>query len=331
VLDSHGWWHRLGRLCYPPVARLSNAGAAPAVSVRRGGEGARPLLITGATGTLGSAFARVCERRGLAYRLTDRRELDIAEAGRAEGVLDALDPWAVVNAAGYVRVDSAEGEPELCLRENAEGAAALAAACAGRRIALLTFSSDLVFDGTKRAPYVESDAPAPLNVYGRSKALAERLVLEAHEDALVVRTSAFFGPWDEHNFVTRALEALAEGRVFSAAEDVTVSPTYVPDLVHACLDLLVDGERGVWHVANEGGVTWAELARAAATRAGLDASLVEPRPNESFGLAARRPANVVLASERGLLLPPLECALSRYAAERGARRPSAARAGGRGV
>jgi dTDP-4-dehydrorhamnose reductase len=334
VLDSHGWWRRLDRLCYTPVARLSNAGAAPTRSVNvagskrsvdEGGEGARALLITGATGTLGRAFARVCEQRGLSYRLTNRGELDIADAEQVARALDALRPWAVVNTAGYVRVDCAEGEPDLCRRENAAGAAALASACASRGVALLTFSSDLVFDGAKRAPYVEGDAPAPLNVYGRSKALAERLVSEAHAGALVVRTSAFFGPWDEHNFVTRVLRALSAGRAFPAAADVTVSPTYVPDLVHACLDLLIDGERGVWHLANAGALTWAELARAAAGQAGFDPSLVEPRPNDSFKLPARRPTYAVLGSERGTLLPSLDSALSRYAAECVTPRPCAAK------
>jgi len=104
-----------------------------------------------------------------------------------------------------------------------------------------------------------------------------------------------------------------------------VSPTYVPDLVHACLDLLVDGERGVWHLANAGGATWAELARLAAEQAGLDASLVEPRPNDAFKLPARRPAYAVLASDRGTLLPSLDCALARYVAECRTWRPEVGR------
>src|SRR4051794_13949614 len=104
--------------------------------------------------------------------------------------------------------------------------------------------------GDRDAPYVERDAIGPLNVYGRSKAEADARVLEAMPSALVVRTSAFFGPWDEHNFVTIALRALAAGHHFVAAEDSVVAPTYVPDLVHASLDLLIDGERGIWHLAN---------------------------------------------------------------------------------
>jgi dTDP-4-dehydrorhamnose reductase len=213
-------------------------------------------------------------------------------------------------------VDDAEREPEKCMRENAEGAATLAEACARRGAALLTFSSDLVFDGTKGSPYVESDEVSPLNVYGRSKAEAERRVSELMPSALVVRTSAFFGPWDEYNFITLALAALGEGRGFVAADDLIVSPTYVPDLVNASLDLLIDGERGIWHLANEGATSWAELARLAARRAGLQANLVEARPTTSMKFAAPRPPYGVLASERGQLLPPLEDALARYLNER---------------
>jgi dTDP-4-dehydrorhamnose reductase len=315
VLDSPGWWRRLDRLCYPPVKRRTHVVAGSMRGVNKSGEKTRTLVITGATGTLGRAFARICERRGLSYRLLGRRELDIADAVQVTRVLDALGPWAVVNTAGYVRVDEAEGEPERCRRENTEGAAILAEACASRGVSLLTFSSDLVFDGEKRRPYLEHDATAPLNVYGQSKAEAERLVGEAHEGALVVRTSAFFGPWDEHNFVFHALRSLSAGRAFPAADDLTISPTYVPDLVQTCLDLLIDGESGVWHLANKGIVTWAELARLAAACAGLDQSLVEPRPNDSFKLPARRPAYGVLASERGALMPSLDRALSLYVAE----------------
>ena len=341
ALDSPGWWHRLERLHYlpehkrHPTEMQSGAKAADVrASCERGsvegqvktwGRGehvkagraeARTILLTGATGTLGQAFARACRARGLPFRLLNRAALDIADAGSVAAALEGFEPWAVVNAAGYVRVDDAERGPELCLRENADGPATLAEGCAARGVALVTFSSDLVFDGTSRRPYVESDATAPLNVYGRSKAESEARVLAAHPSALVVRTSAFFGPSDEYNFVTAALRALAEGRRFPAACDSIVSPTYVPDLVNACLDLLIDGESGVWHLANRGALSWAELARRAAEMAGLDADLVEPRATKYLGLAAVRPSYSALASERGELVPSLESALERYVAER---------------
>lgn len=316
ALDSPGWWRRLERLQYPPVRRQPTIKVTTerGLDMRRGN--ARPLIINGATGTLGRAFARLCERRGLSYRLLTRAEMDIADPQSVEHALAEFEPWAVVNAAGYVRVDEAEREAEKCFRENADGAATLAAACARRGAALLTFSSDLVFDGTKGHPYVESDEVSPLNVYGRSKAESERRVLDELPSALVVRTSAFFGPWDEHNFITVALRTLSEGRKFVAADDALISPTYVPDLVGASLDLLLDGEEGIRHLSNEGAITWAELARLAARRAGLDPQLVEARPTVFLQLAAPRPLYSVLASERGQLMPTLEDALGRYLNER---------------
>lgn len=310
VLDTPGWWRRSKRLLYAH----SLEDTSPDRPQRRP---VRPLIIAGATGTLGYAFGARCEERGLAYRLLTRAEMDIADPVSVGHALAAHNPWAVVNAAGYVRVDAAERETERCFRENTEGAAVLAQVCRGAAAGMVTFSSDLVFDGSQIEPYRESDPAAPLNAYGRSKLESERRVLDVHPDALVVRTSAFFGPWDQHNFVTQALSNVAAGRRFSAADDAVVSPTYLPDLVDACLDLLIDGERGVWHLANSGSVTWADLARRAAELAGLDPSLVDGRPMASFALAAKRPGYSVLASERADLLPPLENALQRYIGEAG--------------
>jgi dTDP-4-dehydrorhamnose reductase len=315
VLTTPGWWRRLDRLHYPPVARRPHALATNLQGVNMKGERTRPLLITGATGTLGRAFARICEGRGLSYRLLSRRKMDIADASSVEKALAAYDPWAVINAAGYVRVDEAESDIEKCLRENTVGAKTLATLCARHGLKLVTFSSDLVFDGKAPAPYVESSEVAPLNVYGRSKAEAERKVLNIMHDALVIRTSAFFGTWDEYNFVTIALRTLASGKRFRAAGDAIVSPTFVPDLVHAALDLLIDGERGIWHLANQGEMSWADFARRAAEKAGLDAQLVEARPTASLGLRAPRPLYSAMTSEKGLLLPTLDHALARYVRE----------------
>ena len=140
-----------------------------------------------------------------------------------------------------------------------------------------------------------------------------------------IRTGAFFGPWDGYNFVTIALRALASGRRFRAAGDAFISPTYVPDLVHATLDLLIDDEGGIWHLANAGALTWADFARSAAEAAGLDASLVEECSTPSLNLPAPRPAYSVLTSERGSLLPSLDDALARYLRDCEARRMRDAR------
>ena len=145
-----------------------------------------------------------------------------------------------------------------------------------------------------------------MGVYGASKAEAELRVLESHSDALIVRTSAFFGPWDAYNFVYYALCLLASGREVSAMANSRVSPTYVPDLVNAALDLLIDGETGIWHLANQGEVSWAELARLAARCGGFDPDRVVLHGTEESQ------TSTALASERGEMLPPLQSALDRF-------------------
>lgn len=328
LLDLPGWWQRSQRLLYPPVTYTeelngwtdaSSVSLSPAMKqTRRVNSSASfpPLLITGATGTLGQAFARLCEVRGIPYYLLSRQEMDITDATAVERTLTELNPWAVVNAAGYVRVDEAEREPHLCHHINAEGATILARACAKQNISMVKFSSDLVFDGNRAEPYVESHAVAPLNVYGQSKVIAEQQVLAAHPDALVIRTSAFFSPWDSYNFLTVALRTLAAGQPFIAASDAIVSPTYVPDLVNVTLDLLIDGESGLWHLANPGAIAWADLAREVATLAGLDSTQIHARPVKELNWVAPRPTYSVLSSERGVLLPSLDGAISRYLNER---------------
>jgi dTDP-4-dehydrorhamnose reductase len=322
ALAGPGWWRRDARLLYPPVPAHPAAEHAAAVEAARDAEHGhetlprRPLLITGAGGTLAEAFARMCVMRGLAFRALGRHELDIADPAAVARALDEVQPWAVINAAGYPSVDGAEVEPYRCFRENTKGPAVLAAECARRRgVGLVTFSSDLVFDGAKGAPYVESDAVAPLSVYGRSQAEAEARVLDALPSALVVRAGAFFGPWDDENVVTRALRALAAGLPSFQENVSTITPVYVPDLAQASLDLLIDGESGLWHLANGGEVTRADLVRRAAEQAGLDPSGVEVWPVSAGGRrGARRPLYSALGSERGtLLLPSLDDALARYA------------------
>jgi dTDP-4-dehydrorhamnose reductase len=275
----------------------------------------RPVLITGA-GTLGTAFQLLCGMRGIECRLTNRAELDITHGDSLTAALDRYEPWLVINAAGYVRVDDAEHEVAHCHRANVHGPETLARACARDDVPLITFSSDLVFDGRKASPYDETDAPAPLNVYGRTKLEAEQRVLGHHPASLVVRTSAFFGPWDSHNFVTRVAHALAAGRTLRAAADLTVSPTYVPDLVHACLDLAIDGESGLWHLANAGSTTWADLARDVARLHDHPVDAVIDVPARELGWRARRPVFSALHSTRGTLLPSLDHALERYLGER---------------
>ena len=178
----------------------------------------------------------------------------------------------------------------------------------------MTFSTDLVFDGREERPYVESDPTHPINTYGASKRAAEERTATLASDALIVRTAAFFGPTDHHNFLTQALREISAGRALLAADDVVVSPTYVPHLVDAVLDLLIDGERGIWHLANEGQVSWADFAALAARLANLDDSLVRRVPVTDLGLRAARPPFSALDSERGKVMPTLVSGVTEYLA-----------------
>jgi dTDP-4-dehydrorhamnose reductase len=298
VLDRPGWWRRDGRHYRAP---RSTAIARVVGSPRR-------LAITGANGTLGKALSRICHLRGLDHELLTRGDMDIADQRSVEAALERRRPWAVINAAGYVRVADASREAERCYRENAIGAETLARACARLDIPFVTFSSDLVFDGQLGRAYVESDAVGPACVYGNSKADAERRVLQACPDALIVRTSAFFGPWDEYNFVLKVLRDLAAGRKVEASDALLVSPTYVPDLAHAVLDLLIDRESGVWHLANQGLVSWHELATRVADAAGVDTMTLIKLEEHAQRVTG-------LSSERGLILPSLDSAIERYVRE----------------
>jgi dTDP-4-dehydrorhamnose reductase len=292
VLAQPGWWQRPGRFygsTAPDDERLPGS----------------TLLITGATGTLGQAFARICHHRGLPYRLTTRAELDITDPTSIAAAIERERPWAVINAAGFVRPWDADAKIDECFSINAFGAEQLARACRVAGIPFVTFSSDLVFDGLAGRPYLEADPVSPQGAYGRSKAEAEARVLTTNADSLVVRTSAFFGPWDRHNFLFHIIDRLKRGEhIDDVGEHAVVSPTYVPDLVHATLDLLLDRATGIRHLANSGEVSWHDLARNIAERTGHD-----PRRITGSGAA---PTNTSLTSGHGTLLRPLDHALDDF-------------------
>ena len=311
ALDGTPWWRESARLLYDVGDPASGRGVKASATTRAG----RPVLVTGASGTLGSAFVRQCAARGLRCVAAPRSMLDITSYDDVAQLIDASAAWAVVNAAGYVHVDDAEWNADECRRANTDGPEVLARACAARGLAMATFSSDLVFDGTAGHPYVESDPVAPLGVYGAAKADGEERVLLAAPQALVVRTAWFFGPNDQWNFLTASLQRIARGVPAEVPDDLVVSPTWVPHLVDAVLDLLVDGERDVWHLASAGGGRKVvDIVRDAAGRAGLDPSLVHGRPHWTLGMIAPRPPAAVLASERGAIMPSLDRALDAYVA-----------------
>lgn len=273
----------------------------------------RRLLILGANGALGGAFRRACDRRGLAYEALSRREVDVSVRMEVRRAISACRPWGVVNATGYQAVDAAEAEADRCRRDNTDGALHVAEGCERIGARLLTFSSDLVFDGMHGTPYLETDATRALSVYGRSKEAAEDAVRARHPSALIVRTGPCFGTRDGGDFLARALSTLASGAPV-AAPRLVVTPTHVPDLVEVSLDLLIDGACGLRHLSSQTAIGWCDFVRLAARHVALEPALVQPCDPAAIGWLAPRPAYSALGSVHGRLLPTLDESLEEFAA-----------------
>ncbi|MGZ5255424.1 MAG: SDR family oxidoreductase, partial [Flavitalea sp.] len=308
LLLKEGWWNR--------SMRFFDDFEKDVMETKKSSGHTSPLLIIGKRGTLGNAFAKVCNTRNIPYHILSRDQMNICDPDSIYKAIEKYKPWAIINAAGFVRVDDAEDEIEKCFLDNTGGPVYLAVACQQKGIKLMTFSSDLVFDGKKNQPYLETDLVNPLNVYGQSKAEKEKLVGETNPDSLIIRTSAFFGPWDQYNFAHDVLHHLNNGQDFHAADDIFISPTYVPDLVNASLDLLIDNERSIWHLSNKGAVSWYELAVRVASRAGLNSSSIVGSNSQEMKWKAARPLYTVLESNKGANLPSLENAIDRFMNER---------------
>lgn len=303
VLNGEGWWENESRIIYPHRVNFQQ-------NISR--KDSPPVLIIGASGTLGNAFMRACILRDINYVAPLKNEVNLIYTGQIEAVIQKHKPWAILNAAGYVNVDAAELEYRDCFLSNTMGPGNLASCCKNYAVKLVTFSSDLVFDGRKQAEYLEEDDVNPLNVYGLSKAAAEHDVLNKNHEALIIRTSSFFGPWDQYNFVYETLRSLQEKRTLRIAEDVFISPTYVPDLVDRTIDLMIDDESGIWHLTNHGTVSWFDLAKEVTARAGFNQALLVPSTISDLGLQAERPLFSALKSSRGILLPTLDHALDSF-------------------
>lgn len=299
VLSQRGWW-RGTPASQPPAQRM---------------RGSKRLLILGPTGTLGSVIVRRCRERGLDYLALGRSDVDIRRPSDVSRAIGACQPWAVINATGFVDVDRAEAECDECVAVNTTGARLVAEACARVGAGLVTFSSDLVFDGSRGTPYVESHPVAPLNAYGRSKVALEQSVLECLPHALVIRTGAFIDAADERTFAGWVMACASRGERIRTSGDV-VSPTYVPALADAVLDLLIDGESGVWHLANQGAISWTELAQRVVAAIGADIELVEEAQSHELGRVAPRPSYSVLGSERGSIMPTLDESMHRIFRDR---------------
>ncbi len=310
VLKEKGWWQREKRFIYRlPESILSESTASVGVTPEKSS-----ILILGAEGKLGKELKKACQNRGLSFFAPSKQQVDISNVQAISIQLKAIEPWAVVNACGSPNLAFAEQNQRSSYNINTLGPAYLAKACAERKIALLNLSSDLVFDGELKSPYFEESSARPLNFLGKAKLMAEQLILKIHPDSLFIRTSYLFG--HEDGDLAQHCSLLESSHPSSAAVDQILSPTYLPHLAKACLDLLIDGENGIWHLCNEGEVSPYELAKQAAIQLGLPLDFLRPRSRHEHTSQVFKPAYSALKSQRGLLLPSLDQALTCFVRQR---------------
>ena len=294
---------------------------------RREAPGERYVVI-GATGQLGSDLVRTFDQPGELVALSTR-DVDILDSARTRSMLETLRPTCVINTAAYNLVDRAEDDERSAFALNAEAVGTLAAVCQAAGARLVHFSTDYVFDGVKRTPYLETDSPQPVSVYGESKLAGERLALERCERSVIFRVCGLFGlagslGKGKGNFVETMLRLAREGRPLRVVSDQVLCPSYTLDLARKVWKVLPKVAHPVYHLTNAGQVSWYEFARRALELAGVTADLT-PVTAAEYGARARRPAYSVLAHAHLAALGeddlrPWDAALPAYVAERSSSR-----------
>jgi len=261
--------------------------------------------IIGRNGQLGQALLQGAPRGGMAVEAFGHAACDITDADALERALNDKFLNIVVNAAAYTAVDQAEKQPERAQAVNARGPANLAAFCARKNIPLIHISTDYVFDGTKPMPYRESDAIAPLGVYGASKARGEENVRKRLPQHIIIRTAWLYSATG-HNFVKTMLRLGRQKSVLKVVDDQQGCPTSAADLAAAVWQIITAvrrNDRSFWdtyHFCNQGETTWYGLAKAVLERARvypgftLQVEKLIPIPTSAYPTPARRPAFSVL-------------------------------------
>jgi dTDP-4-dehydrorhamnose reductase len=284
----------------------------------------RRAVVFGASGQLGVELVKELRARQYDVRGWERGQVDITDSGAVERALADFDAQVVFNSAAYNQVDVAEKEPQAAFLVNGLAVRNLALACRQVDARLIHFSTDYVFDGTARHPYVEEDPTHPLGAYAVSK-LAGELYAQAYLDrALVVRTSGVFGPGGldtaRGNFVELMLRVARSSQPIRVVEDHVASPTFAPLLASRTIDLVEREQSGVFHVGGGMPTSWFQFARMIFEAAGLQPVLVATDERE-YRTPARRPRYSALSNAKmervGLApMPSLAEALRAYFRER---------------
>ena len=256
----------------------------------------RKVLVTGALGQLGSEIRRLADGNG-DFLYTDYLgsgdilALDICDAEAVAACIAENNVGTIVNCAAYTNVEKAEDEPELCRRINCEGVAVLADAALRNKASLIQISTDFVFDGSKNIPYLETDTPSPLSVYGRTKAEAETAFIASGVKGVIIRTAWLYSPYGK-NFVKTMLNLGATRSSINVVNDQTGSPTYAADLAEVILKFLpIAGRKKgeIYNYSNEGACSWYDFAAEIMRQAGLPCQVI-PVSSSEYPQKAVRPS-----------------------------------------
>ncbi len=251
------------------------------------------ILLTGAAGQLGMEFQKFFEENGVEYIPAARRKngkylyLDITDFDRVIDVVKEHKPDVIINCAAYNKVDQAEKDWEEAYRVNGLGVRNLAQAADMVKTFLVHYSTNYVFDGTKKEGYTIYDEPRPINKYGESKHLGEKMLAMFYNDYALIRVSWVFGKYGE-NFITKLLRWAKEKDEIRLATDEISSPTYTGDIVRFTWEIVKKRMRGLYHLSSEGQCSRYELGKYVLEIIGWKGKII-PAKQENFNLPARRP------------------------------------------
>jgi len=262
------------------------------------------LLIAGCNGQVGKALTCQSLLRGWTVNALNRDELDITDLDEVKRVIRVLSPDVVINAAAYTAVDRAEAESDMAFLVNRGGSKNFAVACAKSNIPLVHYSTDYVFDGSKKNAYVESDLVAPLGVYGESKLAGELAVGETCSKYLILRTSWVFSSYG-NNFVKTMLRLAAERKVLDVVDDQFGKPTSATEIARLTLDIIpkANDNWGVYHLAQPERTSWYGFAEAIFEEAQRQSVVLKPEnlnaiASGGYSTLAKRPANSELRCDK---------------------------------
>ncbi len=276
------------------------------------------LVLVGARGLLGRALHEILPVECYTLHELDKEELDITNRERVLETIRAFNPDWVIHMAALTDVDYCEKHPGEAIRINEEGTKNICMALQGCKSKLLFMSTSMIFNGEKEEPYVEEDTPAPINIYGRTKLMAEKIIsssLQA-DDYLIIRTSWLFGR-DGKNFLSRMPLLVKNNRRLKIDRETEGTLTYVKDLAGALVHLLESGEQGVFNITNKGCCTIWETIQLIAAAFGVGLDNMKPVEYDKLGYRAPRPRMQALDISKlerryNITIPSWQNSLERY-------------------